>query len=80
MEFGVLLRLVGFMKLILILSCPFNIQGRGPYLSDFVGKKLVSQVFDFSYKCDHDQGHQTDLKMYSLLVPITTPSLKEICQ
>ena len=31
MEFSVLLRLAGVMKLILILSPPFNIQGREPY-------------------------------------------------
>ena len=35
MKFGVLLILVGVMNLILILSLPFNIQGRKPYLCDF---------------------------------------------
>ena len=38
-EFGMLLILVGVMNLILILSCPFNIQGREPNLYDFVKKK-----------------------------------------
>ena len=38
MEFGVLLRFVGVMNFILILSRPFIIQGREPYLSDFVTK------------------------------------------
>ena len=33
-EFGVLLKLVGLMNLILILSCPINIQGREVDLDD----------------------------------------------
>ena len=36
MEFSILLRFVSVMNLILILSHPFNIQGREPYLCDFV--------------------------------------------
>ena len=39
MEFGILLRLVHVMNLILILCCPFNIQGRETYLYDLVKKK-----------------------------------------
>ena len=39
LEFALLLRLVGVMNLILILFHPFNIQGRKPYLGDFVKKK-----------------------------------------
>ena len=39
MEFGVLLRLVGVINLILILSCPVSIQGREPYLRDCQKKK-----------------------------------------
>ena len=42
MEFGVLLRLVGVMNLILILSCPVSIQGREPYLHDCQKKKKLS--------------------------------------
>ena len=38
MEFGILLRLVEVMNLILILACVFNIQGREPYLCDFIKK------------------------------------------
>ena len=41
MEFGMLLRLVSLMILILILSHPFNIQGRKPYLCGFVKKKTL---------------------------------------
>ena len=40
MEFGVQLRLVGVMNLILVLSCPLSIQGRQPYLCDFVKMKV----------------------------------------
>ena len=36
MEFGILLRLVGVGNLILVLSCPVNIQGREPYIYDCV--------------------------------------------
>ena len=35
MEFNILLRPVDVMNLILILSGPFNIQEREPYLCDF---------------------------------------------
>ena len=43
MEFGLLLRLVGVMNLILILSCPFDIEGRELYLHDFVKKTTNKQ-------------------------------------
>ena len=39
MEFGVLLKLVGLMNLILILSQSMYIQGRESYLRDFIEKK-----------------------------------------
>ena len=39
MEIGVLLRLIGVMNLILILRCPFHIQGKEPCLCDFVKNK-----------------------------------------
>ena len=35
MEFGILLRLVCVMNLILILFCPFSVQGRDPSEHDF---------------------------------------------
>ena len=38
MEFGLLLRFKSVMHLILVLSCPFIIEGRGPYLGGFVKK------------------------------------------
>ena len=38
MEFGLLLRLVGVMSLMLMLCRSFQIQGREPYLYDFVNK------------------------------------------
>ena len=40
MEFGLEFRLVGVMNLIPILCCPFDndIQGRKPYLCDFIKK------------------------------------------
>ena len=43
MEFGIVLRLVGVVNLILILFyfCPFSIQGREPYLCDFIRKPLA---------------------------------------
>ena len=37
-EFGMLLRLVGVMSLILILSCPLNSQRIEPYLCDCLKK------------------------------------------
>ena len=40
MEFGVPLRLVSVMNLLLILSSSCGIQGREPYLCDIVNKKL----------------------------------------
>ena len=40
-KLGILLRLVDVMNLILILSHPFNVQGTGPYFSDFVKKVLM---------------------------------------
>ena len=43
MEFGMFLRLVGVMNLILIWSCLFNIQGREPYLYDLVKKQQQQQ-------------------------------------
>ena len=47
MEVGILLRLLGSMYLILVLSCPFNIQGREPNLSAFTEKKkgLYSDIY-----------------------------------
>ena len=39
MEFGILLRLVDVMNLILNLCHPFNIQGKETYWCDFVFKK-----------------------------------------
>ena len=39
MEFGMLSRLVSVMNLILLLSNPFHISGREPYLCDFDIKK-----------------------------------------
>ena len=38
-DFGILLRLVGVMKHILILPCPFTIHGRVYYLYEFIKKK-----------------------------------------
>ena len=38
MEFGILLRPVRLMSINLILSCVISIQGRKPYLCDFVDK------------------------------------------
>ena len=42
MEFGKLVRLYDVMNLIHILSHPFNIQGREPYLPEFVGGKTFN--------------------------------------
>ena len=41
---------------------------------------MDTEVFDFLYKCDltEGQGHQNDINMYSLVIFIITPSLKEI--
>ena len=39
MEFGILLKLVGVMNLILISSDPFNIEGKEPYLCDVIKNK-----------------------------------------
>ena len=41
MELGILLRLVDVMNLKFISFHPFNIQGREPYLCDFVEKTLT---------------------------------------
>ena len=41
MEFGVLLRLVGLMKHLFILSLLITIQEREPYLCDFAEKKIL---------------------------------------
>ena len=41
-ELGILLRLVGVMNLILILSGLFNIQGKEPYLYNFIRKKSLT--------------------------------------
>ena len=61
MEFGILLRLVGVMKLTLILCRPFSIQGRVPYLFDFVKKKPLTVACnlgtDFFQTCYGDRGH-----------------------
>ena len=43
MKFGILLRHVGVVSLRLILSFPFNIQGREPYLYDFVKNKQTNK-------------------------------------
>ena len=43
MEYGILLRLVGVMNLKLSLSHPLNIQGREPYLCDFVKKTTTAK-------------------------------------
>ena len=40
MELSILLRFVGLINLILILFCPVNIQGKRPYLCDFVREKV----------------------------------------
>ena len=45
MEFGMLLIFVGMMNLILLLSRPFNIQGREPYIYDFVKGKSLTLAF-----------------------------------
>ena len=42
MELGMILRLVGVMNILLILSCPFSMQGREPSLDDFIRKKNLS--------------------------------------
>ena len=39
MEFGRILRHVGMMNIILLLSCPINIQGREPNFDDFVERR-----------------------------------------
>ena len=49
MEFGVLLRLVGVMNLILV-SCLFNIQGREPSMCDFVKKKKKFGLYSDIYR------------------------------
>ena len=41
MELGVLLRLVGLMNLTIILSGPISVQGREPFLCDFISKILL---------------------------------------
>ena len=41
MKFGVLLSLVSVMKVIFILSFPFSVQRREPYLYVFVKKTLL---------------------------------------
>ena len=45
MEFGILLRIVAAMNLVCILSCLFNIQGREPFLHDFVFIKNLNIGF-----------------------------------
>ena len=47
-EFAILLRLVGVMNLILILSHPFSIQGREPNSCDFIEKRKKINVFLYS--------------------------------
>ena len=41
------MELVGVMNLIVILSCLFVIQGREPYLYDFVPKKIKQKILTF---------------------------------
>ena len=45
MEFVVVVRLVGVMNLVCILPCPFSIQGREPYLHNFLGKRIVTGLY-----------------------------------
>ena len=45
MEFGLLLRLVRVMNLILLLLCSCNIQGREPYLCDFITKTTLTLAY-----------------------------------
>ena len=45
MEISILLRLIAVMNFLLILTCPFNIQEREPYLHDFVTKKKLQTDF-----------------------------------
>ena len=49
-EFGLLLRLVGVINLILILSQPFSIQGREPYFYDFVTKNFKAGLYSDIYR------------------------------
>ena len=44
MEFGILQKLVGVMNLVTILSRPFNIQGREPYVISLKKKKKKQQT------------------------------------
>ena len=44
-EFGIVMRLVGMMNLILILSHQLSIQGREAYLRDFVEKQTSMLVY-----------------------------------
>ena len=48
MGFGVLLRLDGVIILIFLLFHPFNVQGREPYLCDFV-KKINTDFYSDIY-------------------------------
>ena len=41
LEFGLLLRFVGLMKVIIIVSYLIGIQGKEPFLGDFVKKNVV---------------------------------------
>ena len=63
MEFGIMLRLVGVMNLMLFLSPTFSIQGREPYLCDLTFKKneywfLVTHLLtDFVQTWYDDRDH-----------------------
>ena len=44
-EIGMVLRLVGVMSLMLLLSCPFTVQRREPYLCGFKGANSADRIF-----------------------------------
>ena len=54
------LRLVGVMNLILILSCPFCIQGRKPYFGDVIKNKVNTDLYSNIFFSDFFQTWYDD--------------------
>ena len=50
MEFDILSRLTGIMNFIRILFCPYSIEGREPYLCDFVEKNFNIGLYSDIYR------------------------------
>ena len=68
MEFGLLLRLFGVMKPILIWSHPFNIQGRDSYICDLKKKKKKGGLYSGIYRLiSFKLGMTGTTKLYILM-------------